>query len=221
MFIKDLWRYPVKSMAGERVSEIQLTRDGFADDRKIMVLGPSGHVITSRTHYRLLGLKGTLGNDGVAYISGHRWDSSGALELVVQAVGPGAQLISYEGVERFDVLPLLVATDGAIEHMGFDGRRLRPNVVVGGVKDLEERTWEGHNLRIGDAIIHAAQLRGRCVMTTYDPDTLKQDRNILRRIVQELDGTMALDCSVVQGGTLRVGDPVAIVDVLTHEKVVT
>jgi hypothetical protein len=74
-------------------------------------------------------------------------------------------------------------------------------------------------LRVGDAIIHAAQLRGRCVMTTYDPDTLKQDRNILRRIVQELDGTMALDCSVVQGGTLRVGDPVAVVDVLTHEKV--
>ncbi len=218
MFIKELWRYPVKSMAGERVSEIQLTLGGFADDRKMMVLGPSGHVITSRTHHRLLGLKGTLGDNGVTYISGHRWDSPEALELVVQAAGPGAQLISYEGVERFDVLPLLVATDGAIEHMGFDGRRLRPNIVVGGVKDLEERTWDGRDFRVGDAIIHAAQLRGRCVMTTYDPDTLKQDRSILRRIVQELDGTMALDCSVVQGSLLRVGDPVAMFDVLTHEK---
>jgi hypothetical protein len=34
---------------------------------------------------------------------------------------------------RFDVLPLLVATDGAIAALGEDGRRLRPNVVVGGV----------------------------------------------------------------------------------------
>ena len=212
MFVKELWRYPVKSMAGEQVQKIELTRCGFADDRKILVLGSNGHVITSRTHHRLLGLKGTLGDDGVAYISGHRWDSPAALELVNKAVGPGAKLISYEGVERFDVLPLLVATDGAIEHMGFDGRRLRANVIVGGVKDLEERKWEGRNLRVGDAIIHAAQLRGRCVMTTYDPDTLEQDRNVLRRIVQELDGTMALDCSVVQGDVLRVGDSVTVMD---------
>jgi MOSC domain-containing protein len=212
MFIKELWRYPAKSMAGEQVQEIKLTGGGFDDDRKILVLGANGRVITSRTHHRLLGLKGTLGEDGVAYISGHRWDSPEAMELVNRAVGPGAKLISYEGVERFDVLPLLVATDGAIEHMGFDGRRLRPNVIVGGVRDLEERKWEGRNLRVGEAIIHAAQLRGRCVMTTYDPDTLEQDRNVLKRIVKELDGTMALDCSVVQSGVLRVGDSVTIVD---------
>ena len=212
MFVKELWRYPVKSMAGEQVQKIEVTGGGFADDRKILAVGSNGHVITSRTHHRLLGLKGTLGDGGVPYISGHRWDSPAALELVNKAVGPGAKLISYEGVERFDVLPLLVATDGAIEHMGFDGRRLRANVIVGGVKDLEERKWEGRNLRVGDTIIHAAQLRGRCVMTTYDRDTLEQDRNVLRRIVQELDGTMALDCSVVQGGVLRVGDSVTIMD---------
>jgi len=87
-------------------------------------------------------------------------------------------------------------------------------MIVGGVKGLEERTWEGRDLRVGDAVIYAAQLRGRCVMTTYDPDTLEQDRNVLRRIVPQLDGTMALDCSVVRGGVLRVGDSVTIVDAL-------
>jgi hypothetical protein len=48
-------------------------------------------------------------------------------------------LIQYNGAERFDVLPLLVATDGAINHMGFDGRRLRPNIVIGGVEGMKER----------------------------------------------------------------------------------
>jgi hypothetical protein len=38
-------------------------------------------------------------------------------------------------------------------------------------------------------------------MTTFDPDTLQQDRNILKRIVSELDGKMALDCAVVQGAS--------------------
>ena len=129
-----------------------------------------------------------------------------------EAAGPDAELVRYEGQERFDVLPLLVGTDGAINHMGFDGRRLRPNIVIGGVDGLMEREWPGRRLQIGGVLIHAAQLRGRCIMTTFDPDTLQQDRNVLRRIVRELDGTMALDCAVFQGGLIRESDPVFLLD---------
>lgn len=210
MYVKELWRYPVKSMAGERVREAQLTLTGFADDRKILVVGANGRVISSRTHHKLLGLKGTIGLDGTPLISGHAWDSPEALELVRQIAGPSARLIEYDGVERFDVLPLLVATDGAIAHMGFDGRRLRPNIVVGGVEGLEERNLPGKRLRIGDTIVEPAQLRGRCVMTTYDPDTLQQDRTVLQRIVDELDGTMALDTAVIKAGVIREGDEMTL-----------
>jgi uncharacterized protein YcbX len=210
MYVKELWRYPVKSMAGERVKRAQLTVTGFTEDRKVLVVGPNGRMITSRTHHRLLGLKGTIGSDGIPLISGRRWDSPEALALVRSAAGPEAQVVYYEGPERFDILPLLVAT--AIAHMGFDGRRLRPNIVVGGVVGLVEREWPGRRLKIGETIIEAAQLRGRCVMTTYDPDTLVQDRGVLRSIVNELDGTMALDCSVVEGGVIREGDPVTLLD---------
>ena len=210
MFVKEIWRYPVKSMAGERIAQAQVGELGIAGDRTILV-HVGGKVLTSRTHYRLLGLKGTLDSNGVPQISGHNWNSSEALELVRETAGPDAELIQYDGAERFDVLPLLVATDGAIDHMGFDGRRLRPNIVVGGVDSLSERDWPGRRLQIGGVLIHAAKLRGRCIMTTFDPDTLQQDRNILRRIVGELDGTMALDCAVLQGGLIREGDPVFLI----------
>jgi uncharacterized protein YcbX len=150
-------------------------------------------------------LKGTLGEDGIPRINGHPWDSADALALVKAAAGPDAELLHHDGPERFDVLPLLVATDGAIDHMGIDGRRLRPNIVIGGVEGLEERNWPGRKLRIGDAVLYAAQLRGRCVMTTYDPDSLRQDSQVLRRIVSELGGTMALDCSVVSPGRIQEG----------------
>lgn len=212
MFIKELWRYPVKSMAGERVREASITFSGIPGDRTILVVGANGRIITSRTHHRLLGLKGTLRDDGVPLISGHRWDSNDALQLVREVAGIEARLLHYEGVERFDVLPLLIATDGAIAHMGFDGRRLRPNIVIGGVEDLEERKWQRRRLGIGGAVIMAAQLRGRCVMTTYDPDTLRQDRSVLKRIIDELDGRMALDCSVVGEGHVREGDPVELLE---------
>ena len=116
----------------------------------------------------------------------------------------------HDGLERFDVLPLLVATDGAIAQLGVDHRRLRPNIVLAGVDGLAERQWPGRRLRLGEAIIEVAQVRGRCVMTTYDPDTQEQDLSVLRRLVEEFDGRMALDCAVIQGGRLTVGAPVAL-----------
>lgn len=212
MYVKELWRYPVKSMAGERVTQIQVGELGLADDRKVLVRGGNGRVVTSRTHHHLLGLKGTLGADGQPQISGHVWDSPEALALVRKAVGADAELFYYDGPERFDVLPLLVATDGAISYMGFDSRRLRPNIIVGGVDGLQEREWPGHHLRIGEAVIYVAQLRGRCVMTTYDPDTLKQDMGVLKSIVSKLGGVMALDSAVVSGGLIREGDLVTLSD---------
>jgi hypothetical protein len=48
-------------------------------------------------------------------------------------------------------------------------------------------------------------------MTTFDPDTLQQDRGVLQHIVDDLDASIALDCSVVRGGRVRVGDPVELI----------
>lgn len=211
MYVKELWRFPVKSMAGEPLTRIQVSESGFAGDRKVLVLGPNRSVITSRTHPRLLGLKGTTGSDGQPRISGHVWNSPEALALVREAVGPAAELIYYEGPERFDILPLLVATDGAIAAFDHDGRRLRPNIVVGGVEDLAERTWPGKCLHIGEVSIGVQDLRDRCVMTTFDPDTLKQDVGVLREIVRKFDGKLALNCYVTHGGELHVGDAVELV----------
>ena len=133
-----------------------------------------------------------------------------AHRLVEHAIGIEASLVRHKGAERFDVLPLLVANRWSHCAPEIDSRRLRPNIIVGGVEGLAERTWPGRRLKIGAVVIHIARLRGRCVMTTYDPDTLKQDLNVLRRIANELDGTMPLDCDVEAGGFMCVGDPVVL-----------
>jgi hypothetical protein len=48
-----------------------------------------------------------------------------------------------ESPKRFDILPLLVCTDGAVSKFGRDVRRLRPNLMIGGVAAAAERRWTG------------------------------------------------------------------------------
>jgi uncharacterized protein YcbX len=211
MHVAELWRYPVKSLAGERLETATVRRDGIAGDRLVQVYEPSGRLVTARNHPDLLGHRGTLGSDGEPRIDGWPWASPEAAAAIAHAVGWKARLERFEGEERFDVLPLLIATDGAIAALGVDGRRLRPNIVVGAVEGLAEREWPGRRLRIGDtAVAVVAKLRARCVMTTYDPDTQAQDPGVLRRIVRQFGGTMALDCAVETEGVIRVGDPVTL-----------
>ena len=208
MDLRELWRYPVKSLAGERLADARLTADGIPGDRIVHVVGPEG-VRTARRHYKLLGLNGTTGPDG-PLINGWRWDSPEALALVKLAAGEDAWLERYEGVERFDVLPLLVATDGAVSAFGRDVRRLRPNLVIGGVDGLAERTWEGGRLSIGTAVLRLDSLRGRCPMTTVDPDTLVRDPEVLKDIGRRFGGRLALNTDVESDGRVRVGDEVRL-----------
>lgn len=210
MYVKEIWRYPVKSMAGERLERADITALGIGGDRRVLVVNPAGRVVTARTHPALLGHKGSTGADGTALVDGRLWTDPAVLAEIRKIAGPGANLISDATAARFDVLPLLVATDGAIAAFGRDGRRLRPNIVIGGVAGLDERQWPGRKLRIGAVIIDIDSLRGRCVMTTYDPDTLAQDATVLKDIVKRFGGKLALNCAVEKGGRIEVNQTVEL-----------
>ena len=210
LYVAGLWRYPVKTLAGERLPYAELGADGIPGDRVVHVRGPEG-VRTSRRHYRLLGLRGTLDPTGRPLVNDHPWDSPQALALVKAAAGSDAWLEANVGPERFDVLPLLVATDGAVAAFGRDVRRLRPNILIGGVDGMGERRWPGGQLRIGDAIVRLDSLRGRCPMTTVDPDTLERDPEVLRDIGRRFGGRLALNADVLRAGSVRVGDAVVLV----------
>lgn len=210
MHVAEIWRFPIKSLAGERLSSADLrgpesSPPGIPGDRLVWVCGPEG-VRTSRRQHRLLGLRGTVGPDGEPLIDGHPWQSPRALALVRQAAGDDAWLERADEVDRFDILPLLVATDGAIAAFGRDGRRLRPNIVIGGVAGLEEFDWPGAMLEIGNARIHLHSRRARCPMTTVDPDTLEVDPGVLKDIGRRFGGLLALNADVLAPGTIAIGD---------------
>ena len=143
-------------------------------------------------------------------MDGHPWKGDEALALVKEAAGADAWLEAYDGPERFDILPLLVATDGAVASFGRDVRRLRPNILIGGVEGMDEVNWPRGELRIGQAVIRLDSLRGRCPMTTVDPDTLAVDPNVLRDIGRRFGGRLALNAEVLRAGSISVGDAVTL-----------
>lgn len=116
------------------------------------------------------------------------------------------------GPERFDVMPLLVATDGAVKAFGYDRRRLRPNVLLSGVTGLAERNWEGRQLAIGQTVIALADLHGRRIMTTWDSDTLSQDVQVLRHIRASFAGTFALNAWAGTPGHIAIDQPAQLLE---------
>ena len=210
MQLAEIWRYPVKSLAGERLDSVELTNQGVPGDRAVHLRDDRGKVSTARRHYRLVTLPATLGENGVPLIGGDRWDSEAAARLIREAAGDGVRLVASEDGPLHDETPLLVATDGAVEWLGEDGRRFRPNLVVAGVEGLGERDWPGRTLRIGSASIGVQHLCERCLVTTIDPDTAEPDPSVLTRVRRDLDGLFALNCDVLEPGRVTVGDAVEL-----------
>ena len=188
MHVAEIWRYPVKSMGAERLEQARLSALGIDGDRVVQVRSHDDALVTARSHPDLLGHHATLDTAGEPLVDGRPWRDPRVLADVRQIAGPEATLIRDDSVDRFDVLPLLVATDGAIAAFGMDRRRLRPNLVIGGVEGLDERTWPGNRLRIGEVVIGVQDLRGRCVVTTFRsrharsrPERTPRHRQALRR----------------------------------------
>jgi uncharacterized protein YcbX len=209
MYVEQLWRYPVKSMKGETLTSAEIALNGIVGDRMVHARNSRG-LVTARRTPALLGLAATTDPDDRILVSGLPWRDPKVQELVRRAVGPDGHLVAFDGPERFDVLPLLIATDGAIAAFGRDGRRLRPNIVIGGVEGLAEREWEGSAMMIGPVVVRLDSLRQRCIMTTYDPDTLERDGGVLRDIHRRFGGALALNTSVVVQGRISLGDRVRL-----------
>jgi uncharacterized protein YcbX len=210
VWVQEIWRYPVKSMAGESLEAADLTEAGVVGDRVVQVRNAAGRIMTARTRPLLLRHRAKLGTDNVVLVDGAPWTSADVARDVEAAAGAGTRLVQSDQDDRFDILPLLVATDGMLAAVGYDRRRFRPNLVIGGVTGLSERQWEGAKLRIGPVMIGMDDLRERCIMTTFDPDSGEQDLSVLRRVQRDFMGRLGLNSYVVAPGRISVGDVVVL-----------
>jgi uncharacterized protein YcbX len=62
--VAQLWRYPVKSMQGEMLTQTPVDASGFAGDRRAGVVTPDGFVLSGKSEPRILLAAATTRSDG-------------------------------------------------------------------------------------------------------------------------------------------------------------
>jgi uncharacterized protein len=237
--VAELWRYPVKSLGGERVSEVTCDHRGLVADRRWAVVGRDGKIGSGKTTRRfrrmpgLLAMSAALDGDGVAWVqlpSGERARAGDpdAEELIASVVGEPVSLEEEVGVPHFDDAPLHIVSTRSLTWLRrsrpddqISAARFRPNVVVevttpagpddrsGGAGPEDE--WVGHTLRIGAVDVGISGRTGRCVMVTMRQPGLGFAPAVLGEITRRAGGMFGVYGRVLEGGCIRVGDRVSLV----------
>jgi uncharacterized protein YcbX len=217
--VVEIWRYPVKSMAGERLQSVSVTEAGLEGDRRFALIdgapNRAGKKLTARDVDALLSYRSAIksGDVLVANRAGVEQDiASDQFMAELQSVA-GRQLRLHEHPGgNFDDSPVLVvnlATIRALEawtEMPVDHRRFRANLYLDGLEADAERHWLGKEICIGTLVLEPVKPCERCVMITFDPDSEERWPELLRTLTDTHATEMGVYCRVAKPGIVSVGD---------------
>jgi len=226
--VAALWRYPVKSMAGEPLEDAEVSWHGVAGDRRwafvrdgVVDSGFPWLTIRQRRemwHYRPRFVDPSQPDRSRTLVTtpeGHELDVTDP--ALAEALAPGSRLIRQDrGV--FDTFPLSLISTQSIHALGervgqpLDPRRFRPNLLVAASEDttFPEDAWVGGVLRIGTLRLRMDKRDGRCAVITIDPENLERDATPLRHVIDERQGCLGIYGSTVEPGRVSVGDAVTL-----------
>ena len=216
--IAALWRYPVKSMLGERCEALDVQAHGAKGDRRYAVRdagGKLGSGKNSRVHRRFEGLfafqaayQGEV--PVVAFPDGRRLSGDDpGIHAALSAVFGEAVNLAEEPKGFHDAEPIHIVTTGSLERLGADERRFRANLVI--ETDEDETGWLGRSLQVGGVRLAVGRRTGRCVMVTMPQSELGEEPQLLRRLsVVGGDPLFGVYAEVLAPGRIRIGDQVVV-----------
>jgi uncharacterized protein YcbX len=231
VIVRELWRYPVKSLGGERLGRAAVDRLGFDGDRRWGLVDlDTGNVLTARREPRLLFAAARLTGDGAgsgvevilpdgSVAAGDddlsRWlgrpvalraagDTGGTYESPLDAEQETGW-VSWQGPAEawHDSARARVSLVSTATIGTWDVRRFRPNVLLDGAG---EDALVGRRLRLGTAVLDVRKQIDRCVMVTRPQPGLERDLDVLRTINRERATFLAVGALVAEAGTVAVGD---------------
>ncbi len=234
--VRELWRYPVKSMQGERVAVADVGTHGLDGDRAWAVRDlATGLMLTARRVPELLFAQarrteagvhitlpdGTDDPDDAALSAWLRRDvrrertADGLAGRYESAGDPEHEASSpwrtWEGPAGsfHDAAPLSLIAKGSLR--SWDVRRFRPNVVLDVAREGAEADLLDRDVALGTAVLRMVAPIGRCVMITRpQPGGIDRDMDALRTVARERGNLVGVYAMVVRPGRIAVGDRVGV-----------
>jgi uncharacterized protein YcbX len=199
--VNALYRYPVKALAAEPLTEAVVDAGGFIGDRgSALIVHSADHARTGKT-YR--GKENRL-----LHTTGHISDAKDLAQHAGVAVA-----VDQEQPHYFDAEPVSIVFDtwlGELEALAgraVDPLQFRPNIVADAAPGfaLSEADLIGMRITIGEVAFDVVSSITRCVTISYDIATGDPDPALQRTIVQQRNNKMGIYCRVVTPGTIYSG----------------
>ena len=228
MVVERIWRYPIKSTGGERLTRVDVDLRGLAGDRWYAVRDAEGKLGSGKSTRRfrrmpgLLRLRSRYVGDTPQLLDPHGEPVSDAVALLHTYLRrTDVDLAHEEAVSHVDQRPLSVLTTAtldwvraAVPGVAVDERRFRPNLLIRtppGTRPFVEDDWIGRPARIGaDVRVEFVDSSERCVMVNEEQPGLPHSSKVLRAVARSHDNRLDALATIAVPGTVRVGDPLTL-----------
>jgi len=225
--IIGIYRYPVKSMAGQQLASAEIGWHGLAGDRRFALMRQgvtNGFPWLTASKLPQLVLYTPLHKNAVEQpdVPTHiRTPDGRELELhsetlkqeLSNAHGAPVDVMQLsQGI--FDEAPISIisiATIKALEQavgIELDIRRFRPNLLIKTISNepFEEHNWVGKTIRIGNSSLHIYMQDIRCSMINIDPDSGESDSRILKTVAQNYENCAGVYATITGTGRILATD---------------
>jgi len=234
-YVEAIFRYPVKSMGGERLEAANLGWHGLEGDRRLafrrlddrggfpwLTASKLPDLLLFAPQRRTDGAQGELPTH-IRTPDGEEMPIFGEdlAREVGRRYGSPVQMMHLKNGIFDDANISVIASDtvheiGRLAGRSLDVRRFRPNVVVRLLRSLpfQEDEWVGSMLSFGegdDAPAITATMRDlRCSMVNLDPDSASPDPEVMKAIVRANQNNAGVYGAVTRVGRVAVGQPILL-----------
>lgn len=228
--VRDLRRFPVKSMGGEARGALELRWPGILGDRQFAF-----HRLAERGRFPWLTARNVAAmvlhqpryadpDDPrtsavtVRIPEGEEMDlhDPALLARLAEAAGQPIGLMQV-GRGVFDTMPVSLGTTGGLglvdgmHGAALDPRRFRLNILI--ETSEPEEALKGRRLAFGSgAALLVNEGIPRCAMVQVDPDTALRDPSVQKTVVHHFDNCVGLYAATAACGAIRMGDAVMLLD---------
>jgi len=225
MELAQIWRFPVKALAGEQLATASVDGRGLVGDRWFAIHTEDGRLACGkdgrrfRQHDEVFDFAAQTEGDGVVVRGrGGTW-SAGDPELDrVLSEATGARLsIQAEGeAPHHDAMPVSIigtaSLDWCARELGVDAipNRLRVNLVVETEEPFIEETWLGSRIAVGGVVLDVVRRNTRCRVIDLDQNGAGSTTRWLKPLGQYREAKIAVYAVVAQPGQFSRGANVTV-----------